>query len=266
MLQTRTERMRTWESAEISRSGIEAQLTRQAVGAGRLNARTRQRYQNPPADTCFPLEYAFHLLGDVRKKRVVDFGCGSGANSIHVALRGASLAGLDISESLIRLAEDRLAVNDVERTHCFVVGSAHDLPFENGSIDVVFGMAILHHLDLQLVAREVHRVLKPGGRAIFKEPVRNSRLLHVLRRLIPYRAPDVSPFERPLTDRELTVFSRQFSRVRGKSFTLPFVSLLMLIPAVKRRPDWLYRLDAWLLARFAPLRRYASIRVFEVVK
>ena len=43
------------------------------------------------------------------------------------------------------------------------------------------------------------RVLKPGGRAVFKEPVRASRLLRLARAFVPYRRSDVSPFERPLT-------------------------------------------------------------------
>ena len=74
MKSEQAERMRAWESAEISRSRVEAQLTH--VGAGRLNARTRRRYENPPADTCFPLEYAYHLLGDPRDKTVLEYGCG----------------------------------------------------------------------------------------------------------------------------------------------------------------------------------------------
>ncbi len=264
MTPERSEHMRTWESAEISRSVVEAQLT--AARTGRLNSRTRRRYQHPPVDTWFPLEYAYHLLGDVRGKRVVDFGCGSGANSVHLALAGAALAGVDISESLIRLARQRLAANDVEQTARFVVGSAHDLPFESDSVDVVFGIAILHHLELPLVAREVHRILKPGGRAIFQEPVRNSRVIHFLRTLIPYRAPDISPFERPLTDHELQAFAGRFSSLRTKAFALPFVKLAMLIPRVRKNPDWWYGLDARLLARFPLLRQYASIRVLEVVK
>lgn len=256
--------LRTWETAEISRSVVEAELTQ--ASAARVSRRTLERYRNPPADTCYPLEYAYHLLGDVAGKRVVDFGCGSGANSIHIALRGAALAAVDISESLIRLGRQRLAVNGVENTARFVVGSAHDLPFEDGSVDVVFGIAILHHLDLQLVAREVHRILKPGGRAIFQEPVRNSAVLRFLRRLIPYRAPDISPYERPLTDPELAAFASGFRSCRTKAFTLPFVQLAMLVPAVRRNPEWWYRLDGRLLQRFGFLRAYAAIRVIELTK
>jgi len=80
------------------------------------------------------------------------------------------------------------------------VSSGDELPIPSDSVDVVLGAAILHHLDPDLSSREVWRGLRHGGRAIFLEQVRTSRVLGILRRLIPYRAPDVSPLERSLTD------------------------------------------------------------------
>src|SRR6188474_2958898 len=106
------DRMRTRESAEITRSAVEAQFTEPDI-ADRVSDCTLRRYRNPPANTWYPLEYAYHLLGNVKGARVVDLGCGSGSNSVHLALREAMLAGLDISESLIRLARQRLEANGV---------------------------------------------------------------------------------------------------------------------------------------------------------
>src|SRR5918998_1067330 len=240
--------MQTWERAEIQRSSLEARLTPDA--ALRVSARQLARYERPPADTPYGLEYAYHLLGDVRGLRIVDFGCGSGANTVQLANRGAHVWAVDISEDLIRLAERRMSVNGRQGGAQFIVGSAHDLPFPDRSIDIVFGIAILHHLDLALVSREVHRVLKAGGRAIFQEPVRNSAVLRFLRRLIPYHAPDISPYERPLTDNEIEAFGRGFARMRTKAFTLPFVKLVMFVPPVRRSPDWWYGVDARLRSRF----------------
>jgi SAM-dependent methyltransferase len=148
----------------------------------------------------------------------------------------------------------------------FVVGSAHDLPVADGSVDLVFGIAILHHLDLRLVSREVHRVLRTGGRAIFQEPVRNSRLVRFLRSLIPYRAPDVSPFERPLTDGELAMFAERFSSMRTRAFGLPHVALGQVLPLIRRYTDWLYRSDAAMLRAMPRLSHFAGIRVIEVTK
>src|SRR6516165_5718196 len=176
---TRAESMQQWERAEIARSSVEATLT--ADRALRVTAGTYARYAQPPHDTAYPLEYAYHQLGDISGLRVVDFGCGSGANTALLAGRGAHLWGIDISEDLLRLGQRRLAVSGRAGSATFIAGSAHDMPFPDGSIDVVFGIAILHHLDLDLVSREVRRVLKPGGRAIFQEPVRNSAVIRFLR-------------------------------------------------------------------------------------
>jgi SAM-dependent methyltransferase len=158
---TRTESMQRWERAEIERSSVEATLTPDE--SLRVSAQTFARYARPAADTPYPLEYAYHLLGDVNGQRVIDFGCGSGANSALLTGRGARVWAIDISGDLLQLAQRRLVVSGRGGGATFIAGSAHDLPFPDGSIDVVFGIAILHHLDLDLVGREVRRVLKPGG-------------------------------------------------------------------------------------------------------
>lgn len=252
------------ERAEIQRSGVEAGLT----GARSLLADERNlaRYLDPPASTPFPLEFAYHLLGNIEGKVVLDFGCGAGENAVILARRGARVHGIDISKSLIDLAKARMAVNGLAGRASFIVSSAHDLALPANSVDVVLGIAILHHLDLALVAREVRRVLRPGGRAIFQEPVRTSRAVRFVRSLIPYKAPDISPFERPLTDRELADFARDFSACRARPFMLPFVNVAQAVPFLRRYVPAAYRLDGRLLGGMPWLAHFAGIRVIEVVK
>ena len=256
--------MQTWERAEIERSSVEASLTTDV--ALRMDPSEMARYDAPAADTPYPLEYAYHLLGNVKGLSVVDFGCGSGANTVLLANRGAHVWAVDISADLIRLGERRLAENGRAGGAQFIVASAHDLPFPANSIDVVFGIAILHHLDLQLVSKEVRRVLRPGGRGIFKEPVRNSPTLRFARRLIPYRAADISPFERPLTDDELRTFGQPFARTRTRAFCLPHVLVGERLPGARRRVRQLYETDAAVLRRVPALSYYAGVRVIEVMK
>jgi SAM-dependent methyltransferase len=264
MAGVRTESMQQWERAEIARSSVEATLT--ADHALRVSAETFARYAHPPRDTAYSLEYAFHELGDVSDLRVVDFGCGSGMNTVLLAGRSAHVWGIDISEDLLRLAQRRLAVNGRDGAATFIAGSAHDMPFPDSSIDVVFGIAILHHLDLDLVAREVRRVLKPGGRAIFQEPVRNSPLIRFLRSLIPYHAPDISPYERPLTDAELTRLASGFSTASVRAFALPHVQIGQLAPVLRHYTRTWYAWDRTLLRRAPWLARYASVRVIALTK
>lgn len=256
--------MQAWERAEIERSSVEATLT--PDDELRVDPSILRRYAAPPLDTAYPLEYAYALLGDVAGRRVVDFGCGSGANTALLAGRGAHVWGIDISEDLLRLAQRRLRVSGRDDGATFIAGSAHDMPFPDGSIDVVFGMAILHHLDLDLVSREVRRVLRPGGRAIFKEPVRNSGVIRVARKLIPYRAPDISPYERPLTDAELRRFAEGFTSCDARAFGLPHVQIGQVVPGVRNYWRELHDSDRALLRRMPWLSRYASIRVIALTK
>lgn len=253
-----------WECAEIERSAAEASH----INVANLRADETQvaRYLDPPADTCYPLEYSYHLLGDVPGKTVLEYGCGDGINTVALARRGAHVKALDISPELIEVARQRLAANQISGVD-FIVGSAHDVPLPDESVDVVFGMAILHHLDLGLSALEVKRLLRKGGRAIFQEPVRNSKLIKFVRGLIPYQTPDVSPFERPLTDQELATYADGFSSYRSKAFLLPATSLVSAVPSLRHRfIHDSHRMDAAILRTLPSLSYYATIRVIELVK
>ena len=249
------------EHAEIVRSALEAA---QLTSPLRLKAETAARYRAPAETTIYPLEYAFHLLGDVRGKTILEYGCGDGENTVVLANRGAKIIALDISAELLGVARKRLAVNDYDGVE-FMVGSAHSLPLPDESVDIIFGMAILHHLDLSLASREVWRVLKKGGRAIFEEPMRNSKVVSKVRGLFPKRA-GVSPFERPLTDREMREFAGPL-RCRAKTFQLLFSSLASLVPKrIGNATTVSARADAYLLRRFPFLDHYGTVRVFEMAK
>jgi asparagine synthase (glutamine-hydrolysing) len=256
--------IQTWEREEVRRSSIEAARTKQA--SLRYSEANIVRYTNAARDSNYALEYSHFLLGDIKGKTVLDFGCGSGKNSVLLAKRGASVIALDISEPMIKVARQRTIDNDVASEVSFMSASAHNLPLGDESVDLVFGIAILHHLDLALVSSEVHRVLRKGGRAIFQEPVRNSKLIKLLRGLIPYQAEDVSPYERPLTDEELTEFGREFSQYRSKAFTLPHISVISILPGAGKLMSPLHRLDGAVLKRFQSLDYYATVRVIEMVK
>jgi SAM-dependent methyltransferase len=257
------EKIATWEKVEVQRSASEA--GKKVAEDLRISAEVMDRYAKPPLDTPFPLEYAYALLpADMAGQTVIDYGSGSADNTVLLAQRGGHVIGVDISPDLISVGAKRMAQHGLKAD--FRVGSAHDLPLEANSVDVVFGMAILHHLDLEQSSREVHRVLKPGGRAIFLEPVRNSKLMWSIRKLIPYQQPDLSPYERPLSDRELQEFAAPFDAYKSRAFHVPVVNLLEVLKVPQAVLFAAIRVDGMLLKALPFLQYYASIRVVEMTK
>src|ERR1700737_4940527 len=111
------------------------------------------RYMNPHQDTVYALEYAYYLLGNVLDKTVLDLGCGAGDNSVLLARRAAKVVGLDISPDLVEIARRRAQAQG--QTVQFIVTSAYATGLKGESVDVVFGEAILHHLDLERPGNEI---------------------------------------------------------------------------------------------------------------
>ena len=101
-----------------------------------------------------------HRLGISDGDRVLDLACGSGLALELAALRGASVAGIDASERLIAVAQDRVPDGDVR------VGDMHALPWEDHSFDVVTSFRGIWGTTPDALA-EARRVLVPGGRLGF---------------------------------------------------------------------------------------------------
>jgi len=117
------------------------------------------------------------LLGPLAGKRVLDVGCGTGAWSVHLAEAGAEVWAVDISPGSISMVERRGRLKGVSaRIHAAVM-SATDLDFPDAHFDVVHGMNIIHHLDVDTFGAEIARVLRHDGIAVFSENNANSKLL-----------------------------------------------------------------------------------------
>lgn len=235
------------DRAEIERSAKEAAQI--AIAPPRRDQ--VERFLNPPSDTAFPLEYAFWLLGDVRGKTVLDFGCGTGENIVPLVERGARVIGIDISAELIALARQRLALAKLEAD--VRVASAYETGLPDGSVDVIFCIALVHHLDIERVCQEMRRVLAKDGKIILKEPIRFSQSYARLRNLLPARS-NVSEYEHPLTRAEFAAINESFNADGTRYFRLPFVPLLS--PVIGARH--LYKMDRRCLQAFPATSRYAT--------
>ena len=177
---------------------------------------TIQRFRNPWAKKRFPVDLLFKSLGDPRGLFVLDCGCGDGEFSTVLGLLGARVTGVDLCEALVQTARRRARLNGIDRSVQFVRSSAHCLPFPANRFDLVFGKAVLHHLDLAQAASEFCRVLKKGGRCVFQEPIAFSKTLARIRRswLVKalVRENRITPGERELTLDDLQTFGAHFSR------------------------------------------------------
>lgn len=232
----------------------------------RMSEENIQRYSKPAPDTPYALEFAYHLLGDLRGKTVLDLGCGDGLNTVILAALGASVIGVDISEENLAVAAARARENNVASDMRLIHGDISQLPIQEGSIDRVLGAAILHHVDLLAAASEIHRVLKPGRAAVFLEPMAGPSVLRVLKQLMP-KGPGVSPDEQPLTNAQVLLVNKFIGMPgRRRQFGLTYRLIARLGITWGFLVDMSHRFDAWLLKYLGIAQTLASPLVWEAVK
>lgn len=107
-----------------------------------------------------------------RGQRLLDCGCGPGSITLGLArlVSPAEVVGLDRENSQLERARENAANEGLTNVR-FEVGSVYELPFADGSFDVVFAHAVFEHLREPLPAlSEVHRVLASGGLVALRSP------------------------------------------------------------------------------------------------
>ena len=98
--------------------------------------------------------------------RVMDLGCGTGTLAIMAkrAQPNAEVVGLDADPEMLKMAYTKKDQENLDVK--FDVGFTNDLPYPDASFDRVLSSIMIHHLktpDKEKTAREIYRVLKPGG-------------------------------------------------------------------------------------------------------
>ena len=211
------------------------------------------------------------VLSPMKGKKILELGCGWGRSSIFLARQGAKVTGVDIGPDLILAAQALAKANRVECD--FQTADIVKLPFPDGSFDAVFGVTILHHLsqtDVDLALAETARVLRSWGKAVFIEPVENSRTFDFIQNLVP-AGKKGDPWHRPsilqrkawrqytaardnrvMTTKELLCGKRHFRSARIS----PYGFLVRLARLVSHR-EMLEKADTALFAS-CPLLGYLS--------
>jgi ubiquinone/menaquinone biosynthesis C-methylase UbiE len=175
--------------------------------------------------------------------RLLEVGSGIGVDSIQLARCGFDVTAVDLTESAIEVARDSARRRGVSID--FRVGNAEDLDFADGSFDAVYSFGVLHHTpDIERAVAEVHRVMKPGGKAYVMLYHRWSLVNLVHRALrLPYESPkdrgDHCPVVYTFSRRGVRHLFGQFSDVSVRTeypFTFGFGSLGTRTPLWLRRP------------------------------
>ena len=100
-----------------------------------------------------------------RGLRVLEIGCGLGTDGAQFAQAGADYTGVDLTEAAVELARKRFELFGLPGR--FLTADAEKLDFADESFDLVYSHGVLHHTpDTESAVREIHRVLRAGGRAV----------------------------------------------------------------------------------------------------
>jgi SAM-dependent methyltransferase len=100
-----------------------------------------------------------------RGLKVLEIGCGLGTDGAQFAQANADYTGVDLTAAAVELSRKRFELFDLRGK--FQTADAEHLDFQNESFDLVYSHGVLHHTpDTAKSIREIHRVLRPGGRAM----------------------------------------------------------------------------------------------------
>ena len=156
------------------------------------------------------------LCSNAGNKRVLEYGCGTGVYSSFLSKNYTTVIGIDISDAAIKLARLQAKKEHLKNV-TFLIRDAEETRFKDNTFDVICGVAILHHLDLNKTLKEITRILTPEGKTIFVEPLNHNPFIKLFRKFTPQLR---TLGEHPLTKKDITLISNYFYKVDYQFFGL----------------------------------------------
>ncbi|MEN7982053.1 MAG: class I SAM-dependent methyltransferase [Nanoarchaeota archaeon] len=138
---------------------------------GYHNRRTKENPKGWFYNELLEMPSTLSLLGKIKNKKILDFGCGTGIYAKFLTKKGAKVKGFDISKEMLNIAKRENPKLDLKK------GSGYKIPFKE-KFDIILASLVVHYLkDWDKMFREVGRVLKKDGFFIFstENPVVESR-------------------------------------------------------------------------------------------
>lgn len=110
----------------------------------------------------------------INNKKILEIGCGTGGHSLFFASKGANVYSTDLTPERVDSSSQLINYLDTFKAE-FKVCDAENLPYENNSFDIVYSNGVIHHTyDIKKAINEIHRVLKPKGKAFIMLYAKNS--------------------------------------------------------------------------------------------
>jgi ubiquinone/menaquinone biosynthesis C-methylase UbiE len=169
---------------------------------------TAQRYRYH-----YHLNELFERLGymNLSEKNLLEIGCGIGIDTIKLASLGfREVVGIDLSGTAVDIARTHAGLKKMTNVR-FERANGEKLALPNDTFDFVYSFGVIHHTpSIENAIGEIHRVLKPGGRAIVMVYHRHSLVnwVHILFRL---------PFESPRNLKDHCPVVNRYTRCEARS-------------------------------------------------
>jgi len=170
------------------------------------------------------VRFVLERIGDLREKKIVDIGCGSGRMSVFFALAGARVIGIDKKSSALEESRRLARLCAVEGRCLFLLGTAESLPVGAATTDLAFSRSALQYMDRKWVLPGYARIVKPSGDLVLIENLSHNPFINfyrLRRRLFPTTSSDlehVKSVRTYITPAEVENLDRYFQVVEHDEF------------------------------------------------